>query len=150
MVSLGNYTPIRMAVAKSLDFNNVKGLHLTHIDIRSTVPSSAILVGSVAAEWSYRAFGAPVPNFSILGGGGGGGGECSLLDLGPMLVPMSFPFYNRPNSLLSRPVCIVPNPMFRPQEEKSARCCRFESLSDSGFIAPNLAFYRPYKAQLDI
>ena len=35
MVSLGNYTPIRMAVAKSLDFNNVKGLHLTHINIRS-------------------------------------------------------------------------------------------------------------------
>ena len=74
------------------------------------------------------------------------GGKCSLLALGPMLVPMSFPFYNRPNSLLSRPVCIVPNPMFRPQEKKSARCCRFESLSDSGFIA----FYRPYKAQLDI
>ena len=68
----------------------------------------------------------------------GGGGGCSLLDLGPMLVPMSFPFYNRPNSLLSRPVCIVPNPMFRPQEKKSARCCRFESLSE------------PYKAQLDI
>ena len=40
--------------------------------------------------------------------------------------------------------------MFRPQEKKSARCCRFESLSDSGFIAPNLAFYRPHKAQLDI
>ena len=78
------------------------------------------------------------------------GGECSLLDLGPMLVPMSFPFYNRPNSLLSRPVYIVPNPMFRPQEKKSARCCRFESLSDSGFIATNLAFYRPYKAQLHI
>ena len=47
-------------------------------------------------------------------------------------------------------VCLVPNPMFRPQEKKSARCCRFESLSDSGFIAPNLAFYRPYKAQTDI
>ena len=72
-----------------------------------------------------------------------GGGECSLLALGPMLVPMSFPFYNRPNSLLSRPVCIVSNPMFRPQEKKSARCCRFESLSDSGFIAPNMAFLGP-------
>ena len=67
-----------------------------------------------------------------------------------MLVPMFFPFYDRPNSLLSRPVCIVPNPMFCPQEKKSARCCRFESLSDSAFIAPNLAFHRPYKAQLDI
>ena len=102
----------------------------------------------MAAERSYCAFGAPVPNFSILGGGGGGG--CSLSDLGPMLVPMFFPFYDRPNSLLGRPVCIVLNPMFRPQEKKSARCCRFESLSDSGFIAPNLAFYRPYKAELDI
>ena len=59
-------------------------------------------------------------------------------------------FYNRPNSLLSRPFCLFPNPMFRPQEKKSARCCRFESLSDSGSIAPNLAFYRPYKAQTDI
>ena len=59
-------------------------------------------------------------------------------------------FYNHPNSLLSRPVCLVPNPMFHPQEKKSARCCRFESLSDSGFIAPNLAFYRLYKAQTDI
>ena len=59
-------------------------------------------------------------------------------------------FYNCPDSLLSRHVCLVPNPMFRPQEKKSAKCCRFESLSDSGFIAPNLAFYRPNKAQLDI
>ena len=54
---------------------------------KSTVPSSAILVGSVAAERSYRAFGVPVPNYSILGG------ECSLSVLGPMLVPMFFPFY---------------------------------------------------------
>ena len=41
-------------------------------------------------------------------------------------------------------------PSFIPQEKKSARCCRFESLSDSGFIAPNMAFYRPYKARTDI
>ena len=40
---------------------------------KSTIPSSAILVGSVAAERSYRAFGMLVPKFSILGGGGGGG-----------------------------------------------------------------------------
>ena len=37
-------------------------------------------------------------------------------------------------------------PSFIPQEKKSARYCRFESLSDSGFIAQNMAFYRPYKA----
>ena len=54
--------------------------------VKSTVPSSAILVGSVAAERSYCAFGVPVPNYSILGG------ECSLSVLGPMLVPMFFPF----------------------------------------------------------
>ena len=68
---------------------------------------------------------------------------------GPYAGSYVLSFYNRPNSLLSRPVCLVPNPMFRPREKKSARCCRFESLSDSGFIAPNLAFYRPYKAQTD-
>ena len=55
---------------------------------KSTVPSSAILMGSVAVERSYRAFGASIPNYSILGGG-----ECSLSVLGPMLVPMFFPFY---------------------------------------------------------
>ena len=35
---------------------------------KSTVPSSANLVGSVAAGRSYRAFGAPVPNYSMQGG----------------------------------------------------------------------------------
>ena len=40
---------------------------------KSTLPSSAILVGSVAAEPSYRALGTLVPTFPILGGGGGGG-----------------------------------------------------------------------------
>ena len=39
---------------------------------------------------------------------------------------------------------------FVPQEKKSARCCRLESLRDPGFIAHNLAFYRPQKAQTDI
>ena len=41
-------------------------------------------------------------------------------------------------------------PSFVPQEKKSARCCCFESLSNSGFIAPNITFYRPYKARTDI
>ena len=84
-------------------------------------------------------------------GGGGGGGKCSLLDRGPMLVPMSFLFIIVPIPFLVGPFVLSRMfPMFRPQEKKSARCCHFESLSDSGFIAPNLAFYRPYKAQLDI
>ena len=38
---------------------------------KSTVPSSAILVGSVAAEQSYCVLGMLVPEFPILGGGGG-------------------------------------------------------------------------------
>ena len=41
---------------------------------KSTVPSSAILVGSVAAEQLYRALGTLTPGFPIPGGGGGGGG----------------------------------------------------------------------------
>ena len=62
---------------------------------------------------------------------------------GPYAGSYVLSFYNRPNSLLSRPVCLVPNPMFRPQEKKSARCCRCESLSDSGFISPlNIYMHR--------
>ena len=91
---------------------------------KSTVPSSAILVGSVAAERSYRALGTPTPGFPVPGGGSA--------RPGPYAGSMSFLF------------------IIVPQEKKSARCCRFESLSDSGFIAPNMAFYRAYKAQTDI
>ena len=47
---------------------------------KSTVPSSAILVGSLAAERSYRALG--TPEFPILGGG--------LRDRGLMLVLCPF------------------------------------------------------------
>ena len=54
---------------------------------KSTVPSSAILVGSVAAERSYRALGTLRPEFPVLGGGGGGGG---LRDQGLMLVLCPF------------------------------------------------------------
>ena len=75
----------------------------------------------------------------------------SSISLGPYASSyFLFLSFNRPNFPSEWPVCFVPDPMFRPQEKKSARCCRFESLSDSGFIAPNLAFYRPHKAQLDI
>ena len=106
---------------------------------KSTVPSSAIPGGSVAAERSYFTSGALTPVFPVPGGGGGA--LCWLYVL---------PFNNRPDSLISRPFVSSQVPCFDPQEKKSAKCCRFESLSDSGFIAPNMAFYRPYKAQTDI
>ena len=111
---------------------------------KSTVPSSAIHVGSVAAERLCRALGTLTPGFPVPGGGGGSARP------GPYAGSMSFLFYNRPNSLISRPFVSSQIPCFVPQEKKSARCCRFESLSDSGFIAPNMAFYRPHKAQTDI
>ena len=110
---------------------------------KSTVPSSAILVGSVAAERSYRALGTPAPEFPILGGGGS-------TRPGPYAGSMSFLFIIVPIPFLVGPFVSSRIPCFRLQEKKSARCCRFESLSDSGFIAPNLAFYRPYKGQTDI
>ena len=108
---------------------------------KSTVPSSAIPGGNVAAERSYRALGTLTPVFPVPGGVCETGALCWLYLLS---------FYNRPNSLISRPFVSSQIPCFVSQEKKSARCCRFESLSDSGFIAPNMAFYRPYKAQTDI
>ena len=96
----------------------------------------------MAAERSYRALGTLTPVFPVPGGGGGGVCETRALC---WLYVLSF--YNRPDSLISRPFVSSQIPCFVPQEKKSARCCRFESLSDSGFIAPNMAFYRPYKAQ---
>ena len=95
----------------------------------------------MAAERSYRALGTPTPGFPVPGGG--------LRDLALCWLYV-LSFYNRPNSLISRPFVSSQIPCFVPQEKKSARCCRFESLSDSGFIAQNMAFYRPYKAQTDI
>ena len=47
---------------------------------KSTVPSSAILGGSMAAEQLYRALGTLTPGFSVPGGGGG------LRDRGLMLA----------------------------------------------------------------
>ena len=51
---------------------------------KSTVPSSAILGGSVAAERSYRALGTLTPGFPVPGGGGG------LRDQGLMLALCPF------------------------------------------------------------
>ena len=109
---------------------------------KSTVPSSAILIGSMAAKQSYRALGTLTPEFPVLGGG--------FTRPGPYAGSMSFLFIIIQIPFLVGPFVSARIPCFVPQEKKSARCCRFESLSDSGFIAPNLAFYRPYKAQTDI
>ena len=106
---------------------------------KSTVPLSVILGGSVAAERSYRVLGTLTPVFPVPGGGGGGGGG-GICETGALCWLYVLSFYNRPNSLISRPFVSSQVPCFVPQEKKSARCCRFESLSYSGFIAPNMAF----------
>ena len=106
----------------------------------STVPSFAISGGSVAAERSYRTSGTLAPVFPFLGSPSTGA-LCLLYFLS---------FHNRPDSLVSMPLVSSQVPSFVPKEKKSARRCRLESLSDSGFIAQNMAFYRPYKARTDI
>ena len=101
----------------------------------------------MAAEQSYRTSGTltPVfPGFFFFLGGGGSPRP------GPYAGSMSFLFIIVPIPSLVRPLYRPKSHVFIPQEKKSARCCHFESLSDSGFIAPNKAFYRPYKAQTDI
>ena len=52
------------------------------------------------------------PEFPILGGG--------VYETGALCWFYVLSFYNRPNALLSRPFCLVPNPMFSsPREEVS-------------------------------
>ena len=94
----------------------------------------------MAAEQLYRASGALTPVFPVPGGGGG------VCETGALCWLYVLSFYNRPDSLISRPFVSSQVPCFVPQEKTSARFSRFESLSDSGFIAPNMAFYRPCKA----
>ena len=59
---------------------------------KSTVPSSAILVGSVATEWSYRALGTLTPGLSVPWGAVGGGGVGASARPGPYAGSMSFLF----------------------------------------------------------
>ena len=106
---------------------------------KSTIPS--ISGGSVAAERSYRTSGTLTPVFPVLGG---------VCKIGALCWLYVLSFYNHPDSLISTSFVSSQVPCFVPQEKKSARCCRFESLSDSGFIAPNMTFYRPYEARTDI
>ena len=94
----------------------------------------------MAAERSYRTSGTLAPVFPFL---------CSP-STGALRLLYFLSFYNCPDSLVSMPLVSSQVSSFVPQEKKSARCCRFESLSDSSFIAQNMAFYRPYKARTDI
>ena len=54
-----------------------------------------------------------------------------------------FTFLSRFRSPYYRPILSGPQVHVRPQEKKSAMCCRFESRNDSEFIARNSAFYMP-------
>ena len=103
----------------------------------STAPSSAIFSGSVVVPYSGDSRTCISHSWACL---------CA----GALRLLYFLSFYNCPGSLISMPLVSSRVPSFVPQEKKSARCCRLESLSDPGFIAPNMAFYRPYKTQTDI
>ena len=106
----------------------------------STAQSSAISGGRVAVERSYRTLGTLAPVLPFLGSP----------STGALRLLYFLSFYNRPDSLVLMPLVSSQVPSFVPQKKKSTRCCRFERLSDPGFIAQNMAFYRPYKARTDI
>ena len=91
----------------------------------STVPSSTISGGSVAAERSYCTSGTLAPMFPFLGSP----------SAGALRLLYFLSFYNLLDSIISMPLVSSHVPSFVTQEKKSARCCCFESLSDSGFIA---------------
>ena len=110
-------------------------------DRESTALSSAISGGILAAEQSYCTLGNLAPVFPFLGLPSTGGLR---------LLFFLLSFYNRPDSLVLMPLVSSQVPSFAPQEKKSARCCRFESLSNSGFIAQNMAFYRCYSDNCSI
>ena len=104
----------------------------------STTPSSAFSGGSMVAERSYSTLGTPAPVFPFLG----------LPSTGALRLLYFLFFYNRPDCLVLMPLVSSQVPSF--VTKRSARCCGFYSLSDSGFIAQNMAFFRPYKARTDI
>ena len=65
------------------------------------------------------------------------------LGVGLLGAQYFFTFFIRFLSPYHRPLLSGSQAHVRPQEKKSARCCRFESRNDSEFIARNSAFYRP-------
>ena len=77
----------------------------------------------------------------------------SLTPICPLVsLPWTLGYWGPNTSLLSftsfrspyhHPLASGPQTNVRPQEKKSARCCRFESRNNSEFIARNCAFYRP-------
>ena len=75
---------------------------------KSTVPSSAIPGGSVAAKRSYRTSGTLTPVFPVLGGGGG------VCETGALCWLYVLSFYNRPDSLINRPFVLSQVPCFVP------------------------------------
>ena len=74
---------------------------------QSTVPSSAILSGSVAAERLYRALGTLTPGFPVPGGGRGGSARP-----GPYASSMSFLF-------IIIPIPSLVGPLSRPKSHVS-------------------------------
>ena len=98
----------------------------------------------MAAEWSYRALGTLTPGFPVPGGGGGSARP------GPYAGSMSFLFIIVPILFLVGPLSRPKSHVSFPKRRSQRGVVVLESLSDSGFIAPNMAFNRPYKAQTDI
>ena len=68
---------------------------------KSTVPSSAILVGSMAAERSYHALGTLTPGFPVPGGGPYAGSLSFLFIIVP--IPFLVGPLSRPKSHVSFP-----------------------------------------------
>ena len=103
-----------------------------------------LLVGSVPAErvcsargYSYyrtRAEDVNNPDLSS---------RVPALGVGLLGAQYFFTFLSRFCSPNHRPLLSGPQAHGRPQEKKSARCCRFESRNDSEFFARNCAFYKP-------
>ena len=107
-----------------------------------------LMVGSAAAERVCSARG-----FSYMGLG------VLLTRIRPLVsLPWASGYWGPNTSLLSftgfrplyhRPLSSGPQADVRPQEKKSARCCRFESRNDSKFIVETPSFIGPNSLSLD-
>ena len=108
-----------------------------------------LLVGSVTAEWACNAHG---PSHLRTRGRGGVVHPGSIPHVYALIIGLpggpntSLISFTRFCSPYHRPLASGPQAHVRPQEKKSARCCRFESHNDSEFIARNSTFYRPKPA----
>ena len=148
----------------SVSLKTLSCRRLTGINIVTTVPLSVCYRALTLSVRVNASNFVPYACDRVVTGGVRGSGSTTLspesltcnshpwggLNAGALCLLYVLSFYNRPGSLISMPLVSSQVPSLFPQEKKSARCCRFESLSDSGFIAPSMAFYRPYKARTDI